>query len=113
VIGIYKFTPTFLLDKSEMATVQGIHSNYVRLSEQLERTKTRCKYWNGMEAMILGRIRKALTEKRFDLMGSLEDEYKAVWKVVHEYMLYGARKAEEIMVERCVLDILVEEEEGY
>jgi hypothetical protein len=46
-------------------------------------------------------------------MVSLEDEYKAVRKVVHEYLLYGARKAEEIMVERCVLDILVGEEEGY
>ena len=113
VIGIYKFTTTILLDKSEMATVQGIQANYTRLSEQLQRAKTRCDYWEGMEASVLANIRKALTEKRFDIMEALEDEYMAVRKVVHEYKLYGARKATEIIVERGVLDILVGEQEGY
>ena len=94
-----------------MATVQGIQANYVRLSQQLERARERCEYWDGVEATLLGKIRKALTERRYDLMASLEDEYKAVRRVVHEYLMYGARKAEELIVERGVLDILVGEEE--
>ena len=113
VKSVYKFTSSILLDKSEMATVQGIQANYTRLSEQLQRAKTRCDYWEGMEASVLANIRKALTEKRFDIMEALEDEYMAVRKVVHEYKLYGARKATEIMVERGVLNILVGEQEGY
>jgi hypothetical protein len=94
-----------------MATAQGIHANVVRLSQQLERAKERCEYWHGVEVTLLGKIRKALSERRYDLLPTLEDEFKAVRRVVHEYLMYGARKAEELIVERGVLDILVGEEE--
>jgi hypothetical protein len=94
-----------------MATVQGIHANIVRLSQQLERARIRCEHWDSVEDPLLQKIRKALFEKRYDMMWSLEEEYKAVRRVVNEYVLYGARKVEQINVERGVLDILVGEEE--